>query len=204
MGIGSGMTGALIFIIYPDSSGKNVTVSPRLGTGHVEPSPDSDIKVSLLSGSGVDGDTMTANFKCSNCRSWNNNANTLDTTSSSAGFIWAIGPGTKIQSDDASLDTLTQHKVMGTAKIDAKAATGGNGGNPFDNSTSAAASSSSSGSTSTTAKSSSSGTSSASASASTTGNSSHSGGSETIARSQVVAMAGSIAMGVALLFIVRI
>lgn len=199
------MTGALIFIIYPDSSGKNVTVSPRLGTGHVEPTPDSDIKVSLLSGSGVDGDTMTANFKCSNCRSWNNNANSLDTSSSSAGFIWAIGPGTKIQSDDASLDSLTQHRVMGTANINAKAATGGNGGNPFDNSTSAATSSSSS-SASTTGKSSTSGTSTstASASASKTGNSSKSGGSETIAHSQVVALAGSIAMGVALLFMVRI
>jgi hypothetical protein len=32
VGVGSGMAGALIFVIYPSADGKNVTVSPRLGT----------------------------------------------------------------------------------------------------------------------------------------------------------------------------
>lgn len=31
VGIGSGMTGALIFVVYPDAAKTNLTLSPRLG-----------------------------------------------------------------------------------------------------------------------------------------------------------------------------
>jgi len=31
MGVGSAMMGALIFVVYPNANGGNVTVSPRLG-----------------------------------------------------------------------------------------------------------------------------------------------------------------------------
>lgn len=35
VGIGSGMVGSLIFLIYPSADGKNVTVSPRLGRYYI-------------------------------------------------------------------------------------------------------------------------------------------------------------------------
>jgi len=66
MGLGQGgqMTGANIFIIYADSTGKNVTLSPRLGKGNFQPQMDNDAKVSLLDGTGIVNGVMTANVRC--------------------------------------------------------------------------------------------------------------------------------------------
>lgn len=90
MGIGSSMSGSLIFLIYSSADGKNVTVSPRLGRycyipppfcasrtiaaallipmalarGHQEPGFDSSIQLEVLDGTGVAGGIMTANFRC--------------------------------------------------------------------------------------------------------------------------------------------
>lgn len=58
------MAGANIFIIYADSTGKNVTLSPRLGKGNVEPDFDGAAQVALLDGTGIEGGTMTANVRC--------------------------------------------------------------------------------------------------------------------------------------------
>lgn len=60
------MDGANIFMIYADSDKKNVTLSPRLGTGEVQPLHENgeDATVTLLSGSGISGGMMTANVKC--------------------------------------------------------------------------------------------------------------------------------------------
>ena len=58
------MAGANIFIIYADASGNNVTLSPRLGTGEVEPDFDTAAQVFLLEGSGVANNVMTANVRC--------------------------------------------------------------------------------------------------------------------------------------------
>ncbi|KAF8246272.1 CBD9-like protein [Wilcoxina mikolae CBS 423.85] len=129
VGIGSGMAGALIFVVYPSASGKNVTVSPRLGRGHSEPQYSSSIQITLLDGSGVSGNTMTANFRCANCRSWS--GNTLDTTSTKQNFIWASGPGDTIKSDDES-QNINQHFDKGNFQLNLVTATGGSGSvNPF-------------------------------------------------------------------------
>jgi hypothetical protein len=58
------MSGANMFVIYSSSSGTNVTLSPRTGSGHVEPSYNSDTQVTLLEGSGISNGVMTANIKC--------------------------------------------------------------------------------------------------------------------------------------------
>lgn len=52
-----------MFIVYTDGSG-NVTLSPRLGTGHTMPQFNSDAQVSLLEGSGVSNGKMVANVRC--------------------------------------------------------------------------------------------------------------------------------------------
>ena len=59
------MTGSNIFVVYTSNGGKNVTLSPRLGTGHVEPQFNSKAEVSLLDGSGISNGKMIANVKCS-------------------------------------------------------------------------------------------------------------------------------------------
>jgi len=58
------MAGANIFIIYADASGKNITLSPRLGLGNMQPDYDSQAVVSVLDGTGIEGGMMTANVRC--------------------------------------------------------------------------------------------------------------------------------------------
>lgn len=64
LGQGSSMTGANIFMVYADSTGTNVTLSPRLGTGNQLPNSDTTADVTLLDGSGIQNGVMTANVKC--------------------------------------------------------------------------------------------------------------------------------------------
>lgn len=58
------MAGANIFIIYSDAGGTNVTLSPRLGKGNVQPHFDNGAQVFLLEGSGIANGKMTANIRC--------------------------------------------------------------------------------------------------------------------------------------------
>ena len=64
LGQGGSMSGSNIFIIYADTSGSNVTLSPRLGQGEREPNFDNQAQVSLLGGSGIANGKMTANVRC--------------------------------------------------------------------------------------------------------------------------------------------
>jgi len=64
LGQGTQMAGSNIFMVYTDSSGLNVTLSPRLGTGERQPQSDTAAQVTLLGGSGVSNDVMTANVRC--------------------------------------------------------------------------------------------------------------------------------------------
>lgn len=68
IGLGQGgqnqMRNSNIFIVYPDASGSNVTLSARLGVGEIEPKYNSKAQVSLLEGSGISNGKMIANFRC--------------------------------------------------------------------------------------------------------------------------------------------
>jgi len=128
-GIGDGMAGALIFVTYPNESGNNVTVSPRVGEGYVQPLYESSIQITMLDGSGISGDTMTANFVCKNCRSWS--GGTLDTTAKDQGFLWAIGGSSQNIASNEKDVTIRQHSQKDRFTLDVASATGGVGGNPF-------------------------------------------------------------------------
>jgi len=146
LGQGSGMTGAQIFVMYTDSSGSNVTLSPRLGTGHVMPNYNSKAQVTLLEGSGVANGQMTANFKCSSCNSWSGGS--MDLTASSFGFIFAAKQGSELNSDSPS-QTITQHvNTYGTFSFDSSAK-GGSDVNPFVAGSGSSSNSASSGSSAT-------------------------------------------------------
>ena len=64
LGQGHQMAGANIFVVYANSKGDNVTLSPRLGKGNVEPDYNSQAQVFLLDGTGIANGMMTANVRC--------------------------------------------------------------------------------------------------------------------------------------------
>jgi len=58
------MAGSNFMIIYADNTGSNVTLSPRLSSGNVQPTYNSAAKMTLLAGSGISNGVMTANILC--------------------------------------------------------------------------------------------------------------------------------------------
>lgn len=53
-----------MFVIYTSTDGNNVTLSPRTASGHNMPTSNNAAQVTLLEGSGVSNNVMTANVKC--------------------------------------------------------------------------------------------------------------------------------------------
>jgi len=62
------MAGSNMFLVYTNSGGTNVTLSPRTASGHVTPSFNSAAQVTLLEGSGVSNGVLQANVKCEYAR----------------------------------------------------------------------------------------------------------------------------------------
>lgn len=56
--------GTLMFMMYSDSTGKNITLSPRRSGSHVEPSYTKDIGITFLPGSSISDGLMRANAMC--------------------------------------------------------------------------------------------------------------------------------------------
>ncbi|KAK7703709.1 hypothetical protein SLS57_010816 [Botryosphaeria dothidea] len=129
LGQGSSMSGSQMFIVYTSADGNNVTVSPRLSSGHSMPQFTSDTQITLLEGSSVSNGQMTANFKCANCNSWSGGS--MDFSSSSATWIHASKSGSALNSDDTS-ESISQHgNDYGSWDWDFSAAKGGSSANPF-------------------------------------------------------------------------
>lgn len=133
------MSGANIFVMYTSGDGKNVTISPRLGTGHVMPQHDTAANVTLLAGSGVNNGVMTANVKCSNCNSWT--GGTMDFNGSSSDWIYAYKSGSAMNSDDQT-STIRQHDSASHFTWSLADAKGGSDVNPFTSSSTTSSSSS--------------------------------------------------------------
>ncbi|KAF7190137.1 Cytochrome b561 and DOMON domain-containing protein [Pseudocercospora fuligena] len=139
LGQGSSMSGSNIFVMYTSADGKNVTVSPRLGTGHVEPQHDTDAQVELLEGSGVTNGKMIANMRCSNCNSWSGGK--MDFTGSSSDWIYAYKSGDSMNSDDLSA-SISRHDNASPFTWNMASAKGGDSVNPFVSGSSGTATSS--------------------------------------------------------------
>lgn len=129
LGTGSQMRGANIFIMYQDGQG-NVTVSPRPGTGHQQPQYDEATasQITLLAGSGVNGDTMVANVQCANCQSWS--GGTLDVASSGSSWIGAWKEGTSLASTSPS-QPISYHDAHSGFNLDLSQASIESDSNPF-------------------------------------------------------------------------
>ncbi|KAF9636786.1 putative integral membrane protein [Lasiodiplodia theobromae] len=143
IGQGSSMSGAQMFVMYTSASGDNVTVSPRLGSGHSTPRFNSDAQVTLLDGSGVSNGQMTANFKCASCSSWSGGS--MDFSSSSASWIHASKSGSSLDSDDTSASIQQHGSDYGSWDWDFSSAKGGSSANPFSSGSATSTGGSSSG-----------------------------------------------------------
>ncbi|KAJ5112735.1 Alpha/beta hydrolase fold-3 [Penicillium argentinense] len=123
LGQGTQMRGANMFVVYTSASGNNnVTVSPRLGQGHVMPEHNADADVSVLEGSGFFNDEIiSASIRCDSCISWDGGS--LDVTSASSPWIWAVKYGTPLGSDSVSAG-ISYHDTQGTATVNLEKATG--------------------------------------------------------------------------------
>ena len=133
LGQGSGMAEANIFVVYTNGKG-NVTVSPRLGTGYVEPKHDTAANITLLEGLGVVNGRMVANVRCENCGSWSGGS--MDFTSTTAVWIAASKSRNPLASPDFS-ENIQQHDDYSPFSWDLSVAKGGASNNPFLNSSGA-------------------------------------------------------------------
>ena len=124
------MNGASMYVMYQDGSG-NLTLSPRLGTGHSQPREDtssSAAKLTLLAGSGVANGVMTANFVCPNCESWSGGSLSLTDTASEWIAAWKSGSSLSTTSKSAS---ISQHDDHDQFQLDLTQATVSTDSNPF-------------------------------------------------------------------------
>lgn len=131
LGSSSRMAGSLMLVAYSSSSGNNVTLSPRLASGHAEPVYTSDVHVEALDGTGlVDNSRYVFLGRCANCRAWSGGAGTIDVTSRAQSFLYATGPDGEVGSD--TLDApLKMHLNYGTFTMDmVHATTSGAAGAP--------------------------------------------------------------------------
>ncbi|KAK8024321.1 hypothetical protein PG993_012387 [Apiospora rasikravindrae] len=139
IGLGSNqMAGSLMLVVYGSKDGQNVTVSPRLGSGHSEPVFTPDIDVQTLPGTGLINGSAAYLFngKCTNCRSWKSSVKgdgdgknkTINVKSTEQSFLYATGPLGRgaIQSDDKDA-ALKMHYSYGTFTLDMVRATGAGG-----------------------------------------------------------------------------
>jgi hypothetical protein len=115
------MKDTLMFIIYADSTGKNVTVSPRLSYDNTEPSYTTNVTYAVGPGSEISNGSMTASVLCHNCRSWKGGS--IDPANTAAKFLFASGPGGSLNSNSESAD-LQRHSSYGTFTMDLTKAVG--------------------------------------------------------------------------------
>jgi hypothetical protein len=90
----------------------DVTLSPRICTGNVEPVFEPSLNVDILPGSGIFRDTYVLNAKCENCRRWKSGS--LDLKSTAQPWIYAIGPGVSMKSNSKSV-SIERHSEYGIA-----------------------------------------------------------------------------------------
>ncbi|KAM5387550.1 hypothetical protein ACJA88_001902 [Fusarium oxysporum] len=133
LGIGTGMRGAAMFLIYQNGDG-NITLSTRTGRGHVMPEYTERSEVKLLAGSGVKNNKMIANIRCGDCSSLN-----LEGSNS---WIAAWKNGNPLNSTSLSARIL-EHDGDSSFNIDFAQASMSSDSNPFTSSSSGDSSSNS-------------------------------------------------------------
>ncbi|KAB2570909.1 Cytochrome b561 eukaryote [Lasiodiplodia theobromae] len=133
VGVGARMKDALIFLVYHDSSGNNVTFSPRVATGESEPTYRSSIacsvyqgedtpRVGILEDPDTDGDRYSVNAHCRDVKSSVPEL-ALDLSSKTQPFIYAIGPWSHGLYSDSKRAGIRRHRYYGGFTMDMTVAT---------------------------------------------------------------------------------
>ncbi|KAL8656431.1 MAG: hypothetical protein Q9226_002669 [Calogaya cf. arnoldii] len=123
VGFGKGMKDAFMLIAYTSKDGNKLTLSPRLGSGHVEPSHYNHNTFSIdLRQSGIQNGRYLAVGVCHNCKEWISGS--IDFDSTSQRMIYAVGPDDLHLNSDAQDAGLRRHTYWGSFTIDLRAARG--------------------------------------------------------------------------------
>lgn len=112
------MAGSLVFMLYRNAAGDNVTFSPRVARGNFEPAFFDEMRWDVLNGTGIDEDEgwMTFSAKCTeHCRSWPHGS--IDFSSGNQNAIYALGPPGWLRSDEPDAP-LPMHHEHGRFTID--------------------------------------------------------------------------------------
>ncbi|PVH99160.1 iron reductase domain protein [Periconia macrospinosa] len=137
VGFGHGMKNALMLVVYANAKGDNITASPRIATGHSEPTFSPDVKLDMLPGTGVSDGMFVLKALCRSCRVWPNGF--LDADSTAQPMLYAFGPAKNLNSDRPDAP-LKRHYNYGTFSMNMREATG-KGGVPAPSSQSSGVSS---------------------------------------------------------------
>jgi hypothetical protein len=114
------MQGNLMFIMYPNAKGDNVTFSPRIGGKNVEPTYNPTIDFELLNGTGIEDGMMTVRARCTRCVS------IVASGLRDLPMMYAFGPGSALYSDNRDAG-LKRHIRYGHFTMDVLAALGKGG-----------------------------------------------------------------------------
>ncbi|KAF2803237.1 CBD9-like protein [Mytilinidion resinicola] len=124
VGAGDKMANSLSFIMYPSANNKNVTISPRIASGHSEPTFAPEIQIESLPGTTINNDTLVLNAVCHNCRTWRGGS--LDVSSTTQPWIYAFGPDLELQSNSQHAP-LRRHHAYGHFTMNMVQASGAGG-----------------------------------------------------------------------------
>ncbi|KAH7410093.1 hypothetical protein DE146DRAFT_336891 [Phaeosphaeria sp. MPI-PUGE-AT-0046c] len=119
-GFGEKMENSLIFVMYPNKDGDNVTISPRIGGKNAEPTFTSKINLDILAGTTVNDSMLLLKAVCRNCREY------MDTKATAQPMMYAFGHGTRLNSNSPSAN-LKRHIRYGHFTMNMVAATGTGG-----------------------------------------------------------------------------
>jgi len=115
------MKDSMIFMMYADSTGTKVTLSPRIGNGNYEPAYTKEFVVEMMPGSGIANNIMTANVRCQDCQVWSGGK--IDSSNTKAPFIFARGPDGDFRSNSVEA-SVKRHAVYGSFTLDLTKAMG--------------------------------------------------------------------------------
>ena len=134
IGFGNEMKDSFMILAYPSDNGKNLTLSPRIATGHAEPVYDPLFEIVNVYNDtyAPNADTVTddgtgtiiAHAVCLKCTKWfaNGKERSLDTKNTEQPFIFAFGPKMNF-GDDSLAASVPRHGFVGKFTMDMTQAT---------------------------------------------------------------------------------
>ncbi|KAL8698803.1 MAG: hypothetical protein Q9201_006372 [Fulgogasparrea decipioides] len=118
------MKDAFMLIAYTSKNDKGLTLSPRVGVGHVEPSyyKNGTMDIKLSNDTGIKDGRYVVHGFCHNCKDFPSGS--IDFDSTEQPMIYAVGPDQLYLSNNAKDAGLRRHDYWGTFTMNLRAAKG--------------------------------------------------------------------------------